>query len=208
MELVEARGSRQGTRIRSHGVSESQAGWGHCMSPPISPRCKRGLMGWQEPREDIPALLSVLQPPGLQRGLGTCKGLKECTQHLSPAVSMTDRRIGPSTDTASHRPGSRSEPGSRFLTVTLAHGTWGHPTSWAQSEGTGSGQGGAAVPACRSPTFPSTTGRSHSPGRWSRPSTSPGPHRCGCRSSPRRLLAARAPAGPGQRSCTWPRPCR
>lgn len=170
MELVKARGSRQGTRIRSRGVSESQAGWGHCVSPPISPRCKWGLMEWQEPCEDIPTLLSVLQAPGLQRGLGTCKGLKDSTQHLSYAVSTTDRRIGPSTDTASDRPGSRSEPGSRFLTVTLAHRNWGHPTSWAQSEGTGSGQGGAAVPACRSPTFPSTAGR-----RSPRGAQDPGP---------------------------------
>lgn len=44
--------------------------------------------------------------------------------------------------------------------------------------------------------------------RWPRPSTSPGLRRCGCRSLPRRLPAARAPACPGRRSCTWPRPCQ
>lgn len=42
----------------------------------------------------------------------------------------------------------------------------------------------------------------------SRPSTSPGHHQCGCRSSPRRLPAVRARACPGRQSCTWPRPCR
>lgn len=51
-------------------------------------------------------------------------------------------------------------------------------------------------------------GSGHSPVRWSRPATSPGRRPCGCRSSPRRLPAARAPACPGPRSCTWPRPCR
>lgn len=54
------------------------------------------------------------------------------------------------------------------------------------------------------PPLPRRSRETSRSGRWSRPSTSPGPHRCGCGSSPRRPPEATAPACPAQRSCTWP----
>lgn len=84
------------------------------------------------------------------------------------------------------------------------------PTREAQVCGRGAGRGCGAT--MHSPAGPAPRSRAagpgHSPVRWSRPSTSPGRRPCGCRSSPRRLPAARAPACPGPQSCTWPPPCR
>ena len=89
-------------------VAESREGRGCDASLPRSPRCKRSPKEWQEPSKGTQAVLSGPRQPACKEGRA---------QASVSAFTTVDPRTGLSTDAGSDRPGSRSEPGSRFLKI-------------------------------------------------------------------------------------------